>query len=205
VWLFFIQGVALALPTTLIPSPFKVYLISHSLVHGWRPTLPVILVPLITDGPIILVSLLLLNQVPGWFVSALRIAGGLLILTIAWRLLKLLRREDVALQASEQGARQSLRQALGINLLNPNPYLLWVVVGGPIVLDAWQNQSPGAGLSFIAGFYLAFIAGLAALVLVFGLAGRLNAHINRLLNASSAVMLVVLGIYQIIAGVRLLL
>jgi hypothetical protein len=82
---------------------------------------------------------------------------------------------------------------------------LWVVVGGPIVLDAWQNQSPAVGLSFIIGFYLAFIAGLAALVLVFGLAGRLNAHINRLLNASSAVMLVVLGIYQIIAGVRLLL
>jgi threonine/homoserine/homoserine lactone efflux protein len=191
--LFFIQGVALALPTTLVPSPLKVYLI----VHGWRPTLPVVLVPLITDGPTILASLLLLNQVPGWSVSALRIAGGLLIPTIAWRLLKLLRREDPALHASEQGARQNLRQALAINLLNPNPYLLWAVVGGPIVLDAWQNRSPGSGLSFIAG--------LAALVLVFGLAGRLNANVNRILNAVSALTLLVMGFYQIVAGIQLLL
>ena len=164
--LFFLQGVALALPATILPSSFKVYLITRSLEYGWRTTLPATLTPLITDIPIIVGALLLLNQVPATFFSVLRILGGLFILYIAWRLLRLWQQDGPSLQASDQAARQSLKQAVVINVLNPNPYLLWGVVAGPIVLAGWQEQSPAVGISFIIGFYTAFVIGLAGLVLL---------------------------------------
>lgn len=198
--LYFLQGVALALPSTVSPSPFKIFLISHSLVNGWRATLPAVLAPLITDGPIIVVALFLLNRIPLWYLNGLHIVGGLFILTIAARFIRLLRSDHPTLQTSDQAARQSFKQAVGINVLNPNPYLLWGIVAGPIVLDAWQQQSPAVGLSFIVGFYLAFVLGLTGLVLVFGTAGKLNPRANRILNATATIALIALGVYQVILG-----
>jgi len=198
--LYFLQGVALALPSTVSPSPFKIFLISHSLANGWRATLPAVFAPLITDGPIIVVALFLLNRIPLWYLNGLHIVGGLFILSIAARFIRLLRSDSPTLQTSDQAARQSFKQAVGINVLNPNPYLLWGIVAGPIVLDAWQQQSPAVGLSFIVGFYLAFVLGLAGLVLAFGTAGKLNPKVNKLLNAAAAAALIALGVYQVILG-----
>lgn len=199
--LYFLQGVALALPTVIVPSPLKIFLISRALAYGWRTTLPATLVPLVTDGPILLASLLVLTQIPAWYLNLLRVSGGLFILYIAWRLLRLLRAAAPALQASEQAAQQSFRQALGINVFNPNPYLLWSLVAGPIVLEAWRQVSPAAGLSFVVGFYVIFVLGLATLVLVFGTAGRISAKANKVLNGVAVLALVILGIYQIAVGV----
>ncbi len=79
-FLYFLQGVALALPSTVVPSPLKVFLISEALTNGWRRTLPACFAPLITDGPIIILALLVLTQTPDWFLNMLRVLGGFFIL-----------------------------------------------------------------------------------------------------------------------------
>ncbi len=201
-WLTFFQGIALALPSIIVPSPLKIYLISRSLAHGWRATLPGALAPLVTDGPIVIATLLILNRIPPWYLNGLRLLGGLFVLYLAWRILRLLRAAGPTLSASAQAARQSFRQALGIQLLNPNPYLLWGLVGGPIVLAAWRQVSPPAGMSFVIGFYLVFVTGLVGLVFLFGTLGRLSAGANRLLNGLAAVALSLFGLYQIVIGLR---
>ncbi|MBK9210593.1 MAG: hypothetical protein IPL71_20865 [Anaerolineales bacterium] len=56
------------------PGSFQTYLISQTLTRGWKRTLPAALAPLISDGPIILICLLLLSQVPDWLKRFLHIA-----------------------------------------------------------------------------------------------------------------------------------
>jgi threonine/homoserine/homoserine lactone efflux protein len=199
-WLFMLQGIALALPSVFTPSPLKILLISRSLSYGWRDALPITLVPLVTDGPIILLSLFLLRRIPPWYLNGLRLIGGLVILYFAYRLFQPLRHNIATLVTSERAAEQTFRQAIGINMANPNPYLLWGVVAGPIVLDAWRNDSFAAGLGFVAGFYIAFITGLAGLVLVFGTVARISAKANRVINGVAAALLAMLALYQMMAG-----
>lgn len=198
--LYFLQGVALALPSIVAPSPLKIFLISRSLAYGWRATLPATLAPLVIDGPILMASLLVLNQIPPWYLNLLRLLGGVVIFIIAWRISRLLRATGPTLTASKQAGRQSFRQALGISIFNPNPYLLWSLIGGPIVLEAWRQVSPMAGVSFVVGFYVIFVLGLAGLVLLFGTAGRISAEANKVLNGVALLALVALGIYQIAVG-----
>jgi len=66
------------------PGPFQAYLISQTLSNGWRRTLPAALAPLISDGPIIVLTLVVLSHVPVWFQRFLYIAGGLFILYLAY-------------------------------------------------------------------------------------------------------------------------
>jgi threonine/homoserine/homoserine lactone efflux protein len=205
-FLFFLQGVALALPSTVVPSPLKVFLISEALTNGWRRTLPACFAPLITDGPIIIVALLVLTQTPNWFLDTLRILGGFFILYLAVRLLRILRTGKPALKApNEKVARQNLLKAVGVNVFNPNPYILWGVVAGPIVLQGWREQSFLVGFSLIIGFYITFVAGLMSLVIIFAKVGELNPRLNTFMTALSAVALLVFGVYQISTGTMALL
>jgi len=80
---YLIQGAGLGLAAAAQPGPFQAYVISHTLDVGWRRASPVSLAPLITDGPIILLALIVLRQIPGWFEPGLCLASGLFILT--WR------------------------------------------------------------------------------------------------------------------------
>ena len=81
--LHFFQGAALALSGVIMPGPFQAFLLSKYLQNGWRRTLPASFAPMLTDGPIIALVLLILTQLPHGFVDILHIAGGLFILYIS--------------------------------------------------------------------------------------------------------------------------
>ena len=199
--LYFLQGIALALPSMLTPSPLKIFLISEALADGWRRTLPACFAPLVTDGFILILALWVLTQTPNWFLNVLRILGGFFILYLAARLFKVLKIDKPALQApAEKIAGQNLLKAVGLNVLNPNPYILWGVVAGPIVLQGWREQSFWVGFSLVIGFYITFICGLIVLVLIFATVGKLDPRLNRLLTGISAVALLIFGMYQIVIG-----
>lgn len=197
---FFLQGVALALPNVVVPSSFKIFLISRALATGWRRTLPAVLVPFVTDIPIMLLTLLLLSQLPTWFIYGLRILGGLFVMLLAWRIFKLWQDKGAQFQATEQAARRTILEALGINLLNPNPYLLWLFVAGPIMLTGLR-QSTEEGISFFVGLYGVFVLGLALMVIIFGKVGEISLSLNRVIGIIATVALALLGAYQIWLGV----
>jgi len=88
-----------------------------------------------------------------------------------------------------------------MNALNPNPYIFWAVVGGPIVLSGWR-QSPGMGIGFIVGFFSTFVVGLSVLIVFFALAGKINPKANRMLRGIAAAALLGFGLYQIIIGIK---
>lgn len=199
-WLYIFQGIGYGVTAASQPGPFQTYLISQTLTHGWKRTLPAALAPLISDGPIILLCLLILSQVPAWLQRGLHIASGLFILYLAYGTYKVWKNFDSFVSVVEGGTQQSVLKAAMMNALNPNPYIFWTLVTGPILLKGWR-ESPINGIGFLAGFYVTMIAGLAAIILIFGFAQRLGPPFNRLILGISAVALFCFGVYQLWLGV----
>jgi hypothetical protein len=80
---YLILGMTFAFAAAVQPGPLQTYLISQTLSHGWRRTLPAAFSPLISDGPVILVTLLVLSRMPVWMAQSLRLAGGVFVLYLA--------------------------------------------------------------------------------------------------------------------------
>ncbi len=77
-WAYLIQGIGYGFAAAVQLGPFQTYLISQTLNKGWRQTLPAALAPLLSDGPIIVLALIVLSQIPEWFQRFLCIAGSVL-------------------------------------------------------------------------------------------------------------------------------
>lgn len=200
-WLYLLQGIGYGFSAAVQPGPFQTYIISQTLARGWRRTLPSALAPLLSDGPIILLCLLVLSQVPLWFQRVLSIVGGIFILYLAYGAYRSWKNYDPNLPVVETGKQQSLFKAALMNALNPGPYIYWSLVTGPILLKGWR-ELPINGIGFLAGFYLSIVLSLVAIILVFGMAARLGPKVNRILLGASAVVLFCFGVYQIGQGIR---
>ena len=199
-WLYILQGIGYGFAAAAQPGPLQTYLISQTLRKGWKRSLPAAFAPLLSDGPIIALSLLILSQVPPWFQRFLYIAGGLFVLYLAYGSYKSWKNLDLDQLYGETEIQQSLLQAALINALNPNPYIFWSLVTGPILMNGWR-EAPVYGMGFIAGFYVTMILGLGTLILVFGLARQLGTRVNHVLLGISAVALFCFGVYQIWMGI----
>lgn len=203
-FLYLLQGATLGLSATANPGPFQAFLLTQTLRNGWRRTLPAILAPLVTDGPIIALVLLILTQTPGWFLTLLRILGGLFILYLAQGTLLALNEPAAGPDNAADAAQLSFAKAIVMNALSPGPYLFWGIIAGPIVIDAW-GQSPGSSISFVVGFYAAFCSSLAVFIILTATARRLGSQVSRILLAGSGLALLAFGLYQLWAGVSELL
>jgi len=198
-WIYLLQGIGYGLIAASQPGPFQTYLISQTLARGWKRTLPAALAPLISDGPIILICVLVLSQVPAWLQEFLYIASGLFILYLAYGAYKAWKNFNQSIPAAESGTQQNVLKAALMNALNPNPYIFWTLVTGPILLNGWR-ETPVNGIGFLAGFYMTMIGSLAAIILVFGIAARLGPKVNRVLLGVSAIVLFAFGLYQLWLG-----
>ncbi len=203
-WIYLLQGIGYGLAAASQPGPFQTYIISQTLTRGWKRTLPAALAPLISDGPIILICVLVLSQVPNWMQRILYIAGGLFILYLAYGTYKTWKNFDA--QAAGDGGEDTIRlsqrsvlKAALMNFISPGPYIFWTLVTGPILLRGWR-ETPVNGIGFLAGFYVTMIGSLAAIILVFGTAARLGPKVNRVLLGFSAIALFCFGLYQLWLG-----
>lgn len=196
----FAQGFLLGGAAAAQPGPFQAFLLSLVLRNGWARSLPAAFAPLISDGPIIVLVLFVLTRLPEWGLHALRIAGGLFLLYLAWGAFKSFREEMATTEALEPEPRGVLKAAL-MNALSPNPYIYWSTITGPILIDAWQ-QSPGHAVAFLLGFYGALVGGCMLLITLFAAAGKLDPRVSRGLALFSAVALLAFGLFQLFTGLR---
>ena len=199
-WFYIIQGIGYGFSAAVIPGPFQTFIISQTLTRGWKKVISAALAPLITDGPIIVLCLFVLNQVPIWFERVLYIAGGLFILYLAFGAHKAWKDFNANLSTMEAGTGQSLSRAVLMNFLSPGPYIYWSLVTGPILLKGWRDTS-SYGIGFLAGFYVTIVSGLVGIILLFGLARELGPKVNRALIGISAVALFCFGLYQLWLGI----
>jgi len=55
-------GAGLAFAAVVQPGPLQAFLLARAAAHGWRRTLPAALSPVVSDGPIALLVILVLGR-----------------------------------------------------------------------------------------------------------------------------------------------
>lgn len=200
---FVLQGIGYGFAAAAQPGPFQTYLISQTLRNGWRRTLIAALAPLVSDGPIIALVLLVLSRVPDSLRVTLYLAGGAFILYLARGAFLAWRRFDPAAAGQAAPGQQSLWRAALMNALSPGPYLYWSLVTGPVLLQGWRI-GPTHGIGFLLGFYVIIVATNVAVIVIFSSARQLGPRVNRALIGISAVALAGFGGYQFYQAYRLL-
>jgi len=195
----FLQGLGLGFSASATPGPYQAYLLAQSGQRSLWRSLPLALVPLCSDGPIIVLVLLVLTHMPDWFIITLRLVGGFYLLTMAWGVLQLLRRGAETGGTGAPSESSSFFKGLLMNFLSPGPYLFWSMVGGPMLVQGWA-QSPWMAASFASAFYLTLVGGNAGLIILFSLMHRLDRRVVTGLNSVSALALLAIGLTQIWQG-----
>jgi threonine/homoserine/homoserine lactone efflux protein len=199
---YLILGMTYAFAAAVQPGPLQTYLVSQALSHGWRRTFPAAFSPLISDGPVIVLVLLVLSRVPAWLAQYLRCAGGVFVLYLAFSAAKTWRTWHLQDITRAPSRRQSVLSAAMVNLLNPNPYIGWSLVMGPLLLQGWR-ETPAHGIALLVGFYAVMVLSLTGIIALFAMARNLGPRVSRALIALSAVALACFGCYLLWSGVGL--
>jgi len=198
---YVLLGLTLGFAASVQPGPFTTYLVSLALSKGWRQALPAAFAPLLSDGPVAVLALLVLSEVSTGFTRWLHFAGGVFLFFLAAGAARNWRRYDPgAAERAAPDARNVLRAA-AVNILNPAVYIGWGVVLGPHVLRGWR-EAPPRGVAMVVSFYGTMIACNVGLVFLFHLARRLGPRVNRALIGVSALALALLACYQLWLGAR---
>ena len=194
-----VLGVGFAFAAVVQPGPLQAFLVSRVAATGWRRTLPACLSPLFSDTPIALLAILALGRLPATIQHLLRASGGCLLLYLAYVAFRQWRRPDAP--DTHRSAPQTLRDAVLVNVLNPNPYFGWALVLGPAVVAAWHKH-PANAVALVGAFYGTMVAMLALFIVLVGTVRFLGSRGQRALVAASAFALAGLGLYLLVTGVR---
>lgn len=144
---YLILGLGLGLGSGLSPGPLLALVISTTLRRGFGAGAKVSLAPLVTDAPIIAISVVFVHVLPDQLATLLGLAGGAY---VTWLGVESLR--STAVEDTEVHDTDPLRRGVLVNLLSPHPWLFWMAVGGPILVAAWA-QSSIAAAGFLVGFF----------------------------------------------------
>ena len=149
-----VSGMVFGLSGGLTPGPLLMLVIAETLKHDLREGIKVALAPLLTDLPIVLISVYVLAGLTGMR----SLLGGISICGAGF--LGFLARESLFFNGAQITAKtespRSLRKGVLANFLNPSPYLFWLTVGAPMVQKTSQEGAAGV-LAFITSFYLLLV------------------------------------------------
>ena len=197
---YIIFGITYGFIAGVQPGPFQTYIISQTIKRGWKHTLPASFAPIISDGPIFLLSVFILSTIPENFLYIIRICGGVFLIYLAFNAYKSWKNFNPDEKIEGTTKNRTLINAVFVNLLNPNPYLGWSLIMGPLFLEGW-NDMPVYGISLIISFYLTLVLMLALTIFVFAYARRLGPKVSKALLGLSSIALLGFGLYQFFYGI----
>jgi threonine/homoserine/homoserine lactone efflux protein len=124
----------------LQPGPLSIFVIDQTLRNGLAQGFRASLAPFITDGPIIVLALLLSISIQeqSGFIAIMSYAGGLYIAYLAIKIL--MNSEKMDLQ-EKRPTNRGLWTSVKINALNPSPYLFWFTIGGSYIVTGTTTES----------------------------------------------------------------
>ena len=199
---FLTTGIILGLSAGFAPGPILALVISETLTLDKWAGIKVALAPLITDLPIIVLTLFILSKLSGFHnvLGIISILGGCFILYLGS---ESIRTKGMTVRLNNDKPR-SLQKGIIVNLLSPHPYLFWFSVGGPLTVKAMQHSMIAAA-SFIISFYVLLIGSKIIIAIAVGksksfLTDKTYIYTMRLLGT----MLVLLALFLFRDGLRLL-
>jgi len=162
---FLITGTILGLSAGFAPGPLLALVISETMEHGVRAGIRVALAPILTDLPIIIVTVFVLAKLSDFqsVLGIISIIGALFILYLG---INNLRTKGIELDL-DKSAPRSFQKGIIANALSPHPYLFWFSVGGPITIKAMDHNLLAA-ISFIGSFYVLLLGTKIVLAILVG-------------------------------------
>ena len=162
---FLITGTILGLSAGFAPGPLLALVISETMEHDVRAGIKVALAPILTDLPIIIVTIFILAKLSDFqsVLGIISIIGALFILYLG---INNLRTKGIELDL-DKSAPRSFQKGIIVNALSPHPYLFWFSVGGPITIKA-MDQNLLAAISFIGSFYVLLLGTKIVLAILVG-------------------------------------
>jgi len=172
-WHFISAGVLLGLSSGLSPGPLLTLVLTQTISHNRAEGIKVALSPLITDLPIILITVLILGRLARFdiFLAIISFVGAIF---LAYLGVESLRSKELNLDVKDSKSG-SLKKGIIANFLNPSPYLFWTTVGTPLLLKAYKTDLL-ASILFMLLFYVCLTG---SKVLVAFLADRSKQFINQ--------------------------
>jgi threonine/homoserine/homoserine lactone efflux protein len=149
----------------LSPGPLLTLVVTESLQRDFRSGTAVAIAPLITDAPIVLLMTVLASALSSmqYVIGGLYLAGAGYLAYLSVDIFRFKGMELMA--ASSVGA--SLRKGVIVNLLNPAPYIFWLTVGAPLLVEA-REISWMAVVAFLCIFYGLLVGTKLLLALLIG-------------------------------------
>jgi threonine/homoserine/homoserine lactone efflux protein len=191
---FLAIGMVLGLSAGFAPGPLLTLVISETLQHDFKSGVKVALAPMITDLPIIVLTLFVLSRLSSFYniLGIISLTGGSFILFMGYQGL---RTKGVEVNLNEVKLKSFTKGVLA-NALSPHPYLFWFSVGAPTLTKA-LSLNINASLAFILSFYVSLVGSKIALALFIGkskswLKGRAYLFIVRFLGLLLCVLAMVL-------------
>lgn len=158
-------GTILGLSAGLSPGPLQTLVISETLSYSTRAGIKVAAAPIFTDIPIILLTVFVLSKLSGFqtVLGIISIIGGVVVFMMG---LDSLRFRGTRIDA-EKARSRSLAKGILVNMLSPHPYLFWISVGTPRIIQAW-DQSFFSAAAFILSFFILLIGSKMMLAVLAG-------------------------------------
>lgn len=177
-------GIILGLSAGFAPGPLLTLVISESLQYGIKAGIKVALAPIISDLPIILLTLFIASRLSGFNfgLGVISLIGGIFIFITGVNCM----RSQTLQTAAQTEPPKSLLKGVVVNALNPHPYLFWISVGVPTMSKA-ADIGLTAVVFFIGGFYISLVGSKIILAIAVGrsrafLKGRLYLYTLRFLG-----------------------
>ena len=204
---FVFAAAMMGLYSGLVPSPLMAFVVSQSLRFGPREGMKASIAPFFTSVPIVLTNVLVLSCISCYK----PVLGGISLLGVVFvAYLGLASFRATSLDALPEQARpKSLGKAMLVNLFSPQPYLFWLLAGGPTVLRAWGHSAWAAG-AFLLTFYCCIVGSKLVIANLVGrgrqwVSGRPYRYVMQVLGVAMFVMALLLlrdalGLFGIIPG-----
>ena len=191
---YFTIGTVLGLSAGFAPGPLLTLVISETLQHDIKSGVKVALAPIITDLPIIILTLFILSKLSNFhnILGIISLTGGLFILFMGYKSIC-----TKGVKINLDGIKpKSLIKGVLANALSPHPYLFWFTVGAPTMTKA-MLQNISAPLAFIISFYVFLVGSKIVLAILIGkskslLSGKMYIFTMRFLGLVLCVLAIVL-------------
>ena len=157
------MGAVFGLTAGISPGPLLTLVISETLRHNKTEGVKIAVAPLITDIPIVLLTIFILSKMASSdiILGLISILGGIFIAYLGYDSIR-----SKGIEIDVQNLKpKSIRKGIIVNILSPHPYIFWLMVGAPITVKAYQ-ANPVAAFAFIIAFYVMLIGSKISIALI---------------------------------------
>lgn len=182
----------LGLSAGISPGPLLTLVITQTIKHNKTEGIKVALSPLITDLPILLLTLFVFSKLEQFdtVLGIISFIGGIFVAYLGYESFK---SKGLSTKVEETKSR-SMRKGIIANFLSPHPYLFWATVGMPYAFKAYHINLLSSILFFV--FFYVFLIGSKIVVAV------LVSHTKRFINQKIYIIVMrILGIILLLFSI----